>query len=317
LSAVNKLLFPVAASASIVLLARVADRIGKGIRDAPRDAFLADVVPMPIRGSGFGLRLTLYTIGAVTGPLIAVYLMRMSGGDFRLVFWLALIPAFASVGVVLLFVHEASGAKLAPRYTRVRGADLILLPAPFWRTFAIAALFALARFSPAFIVLKAHDIGVETALVPMALVLMYVFYSAAAYPFGILADHIDRRLQLAFGAAVLIAADLILALGSSVWWAALGTALWGLQMGVTQGLLAASIADAAPKHLRGTAFGFYDFGIGLATFMASTVAGIFWAGAGASAAFGVGAVVAMTALLLLLLHSNPIVEPALDRSERS
>ena len=196
LSAVNKLLFPVAASASVVLLARVTDRIGKGIRDAPRDAFLADVVPMPIRGSGFGLRLTLYTIGAVTGPLIAVYLMSISGGDFRLVFWLALIPAFASVGIVLFFVHEASGAKPAPRHTHVRGAHLILLPAPFWWTLAIAALFALARFSPAFLVLKAHDSGVEAAFVPMALVLMYVFYSVAAYPFGILADHVDLRVQI-------------------------------------------------------------------------------------------------------------------------
>jgi MFS family permease len=318
LSAVNKLLFPIAASASTIMLARVADRIGKGIRDAPRDAFLADVVPVPIRGSGFGLRLTLYTIGAVAGPLVAMSLMSMSGGDFRLVFWLALIPAFASVGTVLLFVREGSGAKPAPDFTRIRGADLLLLPAGFWRTLAIAALFALARFSPAFLVLKAHDIGVETAFVPMALVLMYVFYSAAAYPFGILADHIDRRMQLGFGAAVLIAADLILAFGGSVWLAALGTALWGLQMGMTQGLLAASIADAAPRHLRGTAFGLYDFGIGLATLMASTIAGVLWAAAGAGAAFGIGAAVAMTAIFLLLLKPKPVGEPAaLERSERS
>jgi MFS family permease len=177
----------------------------------------------------------------------------------------------------------------------------------FWWTFAIAALFALARFSPAFLVLKAHDIGVEIPFVPMALVLMYVFYSAAAYPFGILADRMDRRMQLGFGAAVLIAADLILALGDSIWLAALGTALWGLQMGMTQGLLGASIADAAPKHLRGTAFGLYDCGIGLATLLASTIAGILWAEAGAGAAFGVGAAIAMTAVFLLLLHSNPIV----------
>ena len=256
LSAVNKLLFPLAESASTVLLARISDRIGKGIRDAPRDALLADVMPSAVRGTGFGLRLALYTIGAVAGPLAAVALMRLSGDDFRLVFWIALIPGFASIAVLLVGVSEPPNRPQTTDGGCRSGA-------PIWRSSPhrsggrsrIAGIFSLARFSPAFLVLKTHDIGVDAAFVPIILVVMYLLYSAAAYPFGILADRIDRHLQLALGAAILISADLVLASASTTWMVGLGAALWGLQMGVTQGLLSAAIADAAPERLRGSAFG--------------------------------------------------------------
>jgi MFS family permease len=264
LSAVIKTIFPVAGTASAVLAARVIDRLGKGIRDAPRDAFLADLMAKEMRGEGFGLRLALAISGFVVGPLIAVGLMTASGDDFRVVFWIALIPAYLSIVVLLVTVkelplnHDESLQRLP-----IRSSDILALPTAFWWVIAIASLLSLARFSQAFLVLKAHDIGVDAAFVPLVLVVMHLVFSLAAYPFGILADHLDRRLQLGIGTFILIAADVILANASTVWLTALGAALWGLQLGVTQGLLGATIADAAPNRLRGTAFGIYDVTIGV------------------------------------------------------
>jgi MFS family permease len=300
LTAVAKLLFPLAETASTVLMARVCDRIGKGIRDAPRDALLADVTPVAIRGSGFGLRFALYTIGAVTGPLAAIALMTLSGDDFRLVFWIALLPGLASIGVLLVGVTEPPNQRSdGMRWPPIRLDDLALLRAPFWWAIAIAAIFSLARFSPAFLVLKAHDIGIEAAFVPLILVVMYLVYSAAAYPFGVLADRVSRHLQLGIGAVILVAADLALAGASTIWMTALGAALWGLQMGITQGLLSAAIADAAPERLRGTAFGIFDLAVGVATFTASTGAGLLWTLSGPAGSFVAGAVLAATVIILL------------------
>jgi MFS family permease len=303
LSTVNKLLFPLAAEITTVLVARVADRVGKGIRDAPRDALLTDIMPSQIRGAGFGLRLALYTTGAVLGPLAAMTLMWTSGDDFRLVFWIALIPAFASVLVLHFGLKElrnpAGGSPLRPSLSR---HDLGTLPATFWWTISLAAVLALARFSPAFLVLKAHDVRVDAALVPAILLVMYLVYCASAYPFGLLADRIDRRVQLMAGIAVLIGADLVLAAADTISMTALGAALWGLQMGVTQGLLAALIAAAAPQHLRGTAFGIFDFAVGLTTFAASAAAGVVWMLGGPDATFFLGASFALMALIILLLR---------------
>src|SRR6516165_5156959 len=274
LSAVNKLLFPLAESASI---ARIADRIGKGVRDAPRDALLADLTPSAIRGSGFGLRFALYTVGAVAGPIAAIALMALSADDFRLVFWIALLPGFASIAVLLIGVKEPPNQYADDRsWLSIRRNDLALLGAPFWWAISIAAIFSLGRFSPAFLVLKAHDIGIDAAFVPIILVIMYSIYCAAAYPFGMLADRINRHLQLGIGSFILVCADVMLAHAGTLWMTGLGAALWGLQMGVTQGLLSAAVADAAPERLRGTAFGIFDLAIGLTTFAASAGAGVLW-----------------------------------------
>lgn len=306
LSAVIKTLFPLAGAASTVLVARVIDRLGKGIRDAPRDAFLTDLTAREIRGSGFGLRLALAVAGFVVGPLIAVGLMRLSGDDFRLVFWIALIPAYLSIIVLLVTVKELpSNHDASERLLPIRGSDLAALPASFWWVLVIASLLSLARFSPAFLVLKAHDTGVDAAFVPMMLSVMYLIYSVTAYPFGVLADHFDRRFQLGIGTMILIGADLVLAGASTIWLTAFGAALWGLQLGVTQGLLGAIIADASPDHLRGTAFGIYDVAIGVATFVASTGAGILWMSGGPIAAFGISACVGVIAAFILLLRPLP------------
>ncbi len=305
LSAVVKTLFPQAETASTVLAARVLDRLGKGIRDAPRDAFLADLTAPGIRGTGFGLRLALAIAGFVFGPLLAVGLMRLSGDDFRLVFWVALIPAYLSIIVLMFAVREVPlNHQPGRRRLALTRLDLQALPASFWWTIAMASLLSLARFSPAFLVLKAHATGVDAAFVPMILGLMYLIFSVTAYPFGMLADHVDRRLQLGFGAMVLIGAGVVLAGSETIWWVAFGTALWGLQMGATQAVLGATVADAAPDHLRGIAFGIYDLSAGVATFVASTGAGALWAAGGPAATFSTSAVIAVLAVLILLLQPS-------------
>ena len=311
LSAMIKTLFPQAEAVSTVLIARVIDRLGKGVRDAPRDAFLADIVTPEIRGAGFGLRLALAIAGFVFGPLIAVSLMRLSGDDFRLVFWIALIPAYLSIIVLVVAVKEVrfNHEPGAPWALTPRRA-LAALPSSFWWAIVMASLLALARFSPAFLVLKAHDTGVDVAFVPMILGLTYLVYSVTAYPFGVLADHVDRRLQLAIGIVVLIGADVILANADAIWLAAFGAALWGLQLGATQGVLGAIIADAAPGRLRGTAYGIYDVAVGIATFVASAGAGVLWTAGGPAMAFGISACVAATAALALLFRPFPNVTKA-------
>ena len=308
LSAVNKLLFPLAGATSVVLLARVLDRVGKGMRDAPRDAFLTDVTPSPIRGRGFGLRLAFYTAGFVIGPLAAMALMRLSGGDFRFVFWVAVLPAALAI-LVLTGVKEVrwKSAENRPRLL-IRRSDLVSMPPQFWWAVVIAGLLSLARFSPAFLVLKAYDIGIAAASVPGMLAVMHLVYSVVAYPCGILADQIDRRVQLAIGTVILIGADLVLASATNVSVVVVGAALWGLQMGVTQGLLAASIADAAPDHLRGTAFGVYELAIGITTFVASAAAGFLWMIGGATASCGASAIVAGGAMVMLLRRPSKRVE---------
>jgi MFS family permease len=306
LSAVIKTLFPLAGTVSTVLTARVIDRLGKGIRDAPRDAFLADLTAPEIRGAGFGLRLALAFTGFVVGLLVAIGLMKLSGDDFRLVFWIALIPAYLSIIVLLVAVKEFPFYRdRGQRRLPIRHSDLAALPAPFWWAIVIASLLSLARFSQAFLILKAHDVGVDAAFVPMILVVMYLIYSVTAYPFGILADHFDRRFQLGIGSVILIGADVVLASANTIWLTALGAALWGLQLGVTQGLLGAAVADAAPDRLRGTAFGIYDVVIGVTTFAANAGAGVLWMAGGPSAAFGAGACIAAAAALMLLFWQLP------------
>jgi MFS family permease len=304
-SAINKVMFPLAGDVFTVLVARVVDRGGKGMRDAPRDAFLTDVTPVRVRGSGFGLRLAFYTTGFVVGPLAAITLMRLSADNFQLVFWIAVIPAFMAVLVVLFGLKEPVRNFPAGSFRVPRKADFAGLTGPFWWAVAIASLLSLARFSHAFLVLKAHHVGIDAAFVPIMLVLMHLVYAATAYPFGILADHIDRRLQLGIGAGILVGADIVLAVAQVGWMSAAGAGLWGLQMAVTQGLLLASVGDAAPKELRGTAFGIYDLAVGVATFAASSTAGALWMAGGPELAFGFSGLIAVAVIVLLLFQPAP------------
>ena len=305
LSALIKPLFALAGVPGDILFARVIDRVGKGVRDSPRDALLADVTPKEIRGSGFGLRGALYTIGAVTGPLAAFIIMMASDGDYRLVFWLAVIPAAASVAVLILCVRD-SWDGLGEKRHRVRRADLADLGSAFWWTVAVAGMLSLARFSQAFLVVKGHSIGIQPALLPLVFVVMNLFFAMTAYPFGALSDRARPRLQLAIGIALLVGSDFALAMAETIWILGLGAALWGFHMGVVQGLLSAMVANAAPKKLRGTAFGIYDLVFGAATFLASVGAGIIWTIAGPAVTFGAGAFFALLAAVMLLIGSRKL-----------
>jgi MFS family permease len=262
-----------------------------------------------MRGTGFGLRLALAIAGFVVGPFIAINLMKVTGDDFRLVFWVALLPAYLSVVVLVIAVKEVPRNSDDARAAVICRSDLAALPSQFWWAILIAGLLSLARFSPAFLILKAHDIGVDAAFVPLIFVVIYLVYSLIAYPCGVLADHVPPRLQLAIGVAILICADVVLASASTLWVTALGAAFWGLHLGMTQGLLGATVADAASDRLRGTAFGMYDVAIGVATFAASAGAGVLWTAAGSAAAFAVGACIAAIAGLLVLLRPLPASAP--------
>jgi MFS family permease len=232
--------------------------------------------------------------------------MWTSGDDFRFVFWVALIPAYLSVILLTLAVKDIPfSGEAVRRRLPIRRGDLSGLPAAFWWVIAIASVLSLARFSQAFLVLKAHHIGVDAAFAPMMLVVVHLVYSLTAYPFGILADRADRRRQLVVGAVILLGADLFLAAGEQIWWAAVGAVLWGLQLGVTQGLLAATVADAAPERLRGLAFGIYDVANGLSAFVASAGAGVLWMAGGPIAAFGTSACIAAGAAVMLTVRPPP------------
>ncbi len=306
LAALVKPVFALAPSVGWVFFARAADRIGKGIRGAPRDALIADLAPASARGAAFGLRQALDTVGGFAGPLLAIVLMAATGGDFRAVFWFAAIPAAVSVLVLVVFVRDVQRAPVhdTPARPTVR-ALLGGLGAGFWWLVVVAALFTLARFSEAFLILKSTDIGLGIVYVPAVLVVMNLAYAVSAYPAGWLSDRVSRWAVLAVGAALLIAADLVLAFGASLTTAALGTALWGLHMGFTQGLLAALIADAAPATRRGTAFGVFNLVTGLALLAASVLAGVLWDRGGPRLTFLAGALLTAAAgLVAVVLHAT-------------
>ena len=298
LAALSKPLFPLAGSAAVVFLARIADRFGKGVRGAPRDAMIADVTPPELRGRAFGLRQALDTVGAIVGPLAAIGLMAAFADDMRLVFWIATIPAVLAALVVWLAVKEEGSPSSDRAGQRFRFAELRELPADFWQVIAIATVFTLARFSEAFLVLKAHAAGLPLALAPLVLVAMSVVYAAGSYPAGAWADRVAPRRVLIAGLACLIAADLTLAAAGSVAAAFAGIALWGAHMALSQGLMGKLVADHAPPELRGSSYGVFHLTTGLATLAASVTAGLLWDRIGPAATFLAGAAFAGLALLM-------------------
>lgn len=302
MAALTKPLFPLAASPFDIFTARFIDRVGKGVRGAPRDALVGDIAPPGLRGACYGLRQSLDTVGAFTGPLLAMALMALSGDDYRFVFWIAVVPAFLSVAVLIAGVKEPEGHRsgrksAAPISIREIGA----LPAPYWRLTAIASILALARFSEAFLILRATGAGLPASLAPLVLVVMNVVYALSAYPAGLLSDRISREALLASGFGILAGADLLLALSGGLTGILPGIALWGLHMGLTQGVFAALLADHLPADLRGTGFGLFHFAGGTATLLASVIAGMVWDALGAPAVFLAGAALTLLGTLPLLL----------------
>ena len=308
LGALTKPLFALAPSIGVVLTARFFDRVGKGIRGAPRDALLADIVPAEIRGAAFGLRQSLDSVGAFLGPLFAVGLMLLWANDFRAVFWVAVIPGVLAVALLIFGVREPQRSEGEKKTNPIRRENLKRLSPAYWWVVGIGAVFTLARFSEAFLVLRAAQTGIPVALVPLMMVAMNLVYAGSAYPFGKLSDRMNHKTLLAWGLAVLIAADLVLA--NSDHWAAVlvGVALWGIHMGMTQGLLAAMVAQTAETDLRGTAFGFFNLVSGLSMLVASVVAGLLWDRLGASFTFYGGAAFGVIALVGLSrrMPSRPV-----------
>jgi MFS family permease len=301
LGAASKPLFALALSVNWVLAARFMDRIGKGIRGAPRDALIADLAPRRIRGAAFGLRQSLDTVGAFLGPLLAIGLMLLWAGDFRTVFWFAVIPAAIAVLLLVFGIDEprAGAAGRKPR-NPIRWRTLANLGSAYWFVVVAGAIFTLARFSEAFLILRAQQHGLPDTYAPLVLVVMNVVYALSAYPVGRLADRMSHRTLLAYGLVALIGADLLLAQAQGLALVAAGVAIWGLHMGLTQGLLAAMVAQTAPAHLRGTAFGVFNLASGIAMLIASVLAGVLWDTLGAAATFYAGAMFSVLALILLL-----------------
>lgn len=304
LGALTKPLFALATGTGLVLTARLLDRVGKGVRGAPRDALVADIAPPSMRGAAFGLRQSLDTVGAFLGPLLAVGLMLLWHDDFRAVFWVAVVPGLLAVALLVLGVREPERPASAPRGFPIRRENLRRLGGAYWWVVSVGAVFTLARFSEAFLVLRAQQSGVPVALVPLVMVAMNLVYAASAYPFGRLADRMDHRQLLAMGLAVLILADLVLASGTHWSTVLAGVALWGVHMGMTQGLLATMVADTAPADLRGTAFGFFNLVSGVALLLASLLAGLLWDRLGAAFTFFAGAAFSALALAGLLLNGR-------------
>lgn len=315
LAALTKPIFPLAPSVGWLFAARFIDRIGKGIRGAPRDALIADITPAHLRGASFGLRQSLDTAGAFLGPALAIALMWLTANNFRTVFWVAVIPGFLCVALLVFGIEEPERpAGLRKVRSPLSVVELKRLGVAYWFVVGIAVVFSLARFSEAFLILRAQAVGLPVMLVPLVLVLMNVVYSLAAYPAGVLSDRVNRIALLGFGFGLLVAADLVLAFTDGLAGVAVGVALWGLHMGFTQGLLATLVADTAPPELRGTAFGMFNLLSGLSLMVASVLAGELWERSGPQGTFLAGAV--LTGLALAGLAAARRIAPEVGESHK-
>lgn len=308
----TKPLFAMAKSVSLVFTARFLDRIGKGVRGAPRDALIADVTPNELRGAAYGLRQSLDTVGALLGPLLAMVLMIGTAGNFRLVFWVAFLPGLLAVTIILLVLKEPLNVPSRSGQPSIRWRDIIELSRAYWMVVAVSTLFTLARFSEAFLLLRAESVGVAASMIPFMLVIMNIFYSFTAYPVGHLSDRLGRSGLIAAGVIILVASDLTLSLARTGVQVAVGTALWGLHLGLTQGLLAAMVADTADQHLRGTAFGVFSMAAGIAMLIANLIAGWLWDLFDAPATFFAGAILAAMALVAYLFVRKQLALAATD-----
>lgn len=298
LSAATKPMFPLAPSVTWVFFGRFADRIGKGIRGAPRDALVADITPAAVRGTAYGLRQALDSIGAFLGPLLAVVLMGSFANDIRMVLWFGVVPAALAVGLLIIFIREPERHAGQASQHRLLSLNAVRqLPPRYWRIVQLGAVFTLARFSEAFLVLRAQDLGLAVRYIPAVMIAMNVVYAGVAYPAGAFADRFGHRTLLIAGLAMLVLADLVLAGARAPAHAFVGAAFWGLHMGLTQGLFSKLVADAAPATLRGIAFGVFNVVSGVALLLASTIAGALWSAVGPSGTFSAGAVFAWLAMV--------------------
>ena len=311
LSTLVKPLFAIATSPAWVLLARFSDRVGKGIRVAPRDALVADVTAPSQRGAAYGLRQSLDTIGAFLGPLIAFIVLSVSAQNFRLVFWIAVLPGVLAVALLALGIQEPK-TPVQAKQNPLRWSALKSLNRGYWRLVGVALLFSLGNSSDAFLLLQAQHIGIADSLVPLSLVVMNVAYSLSAYPIGLLSDRIDRIKLLIGGFSLYAAVYLGFGFAQAPWqiWGLF--ALYGLHLGMSQGILLAIIANTIPNTLRGTAFGLINLVTGAALLPASLLAGFLWQNVSPQATFIAGSLFAIAAIALLFATPRDIVNQGVE-----
>lgn len=306
LAALTKPLFAVAPGVGLVFTARFLDRVGKGIRGAPRDAMVADATPEDLRGAAYGLRQSLDNVGAFLGPSLAILLMMLTGNNFRRVFWIAVIPGLISVVILAIFVKETLTSSSKHSSQAIHYRNILNLSGSYWLVVVFGAVFTMARFSEAFLILRAQDVGISNTMVPAILLILSAVYALSAYPAGQLSDRFGRTGLIGTGIFLLILADLVLTFANTGWQVTIGAALWGLHMGFTQGLLSAMVADTAPSELRGTAFGLFSLAGGIAMLSGCLIAGVLWDRFGASATFIFGAGFASLSLLGFILLRNRV-----------
>jgi len=298
LGVISKPVFALAGSMPVVLAARFFDRIGKGLRGAPRDAIVADVTDESIRGAAYGLRQSLDAAGAFVGPLLAALLLLLWTEELRSIFWIALIPGAACLALILFGVEDNVTPTVNTKHIAWKDLKIVITPA-FVQLVILGTLFSLARFSNAFIVLRAADIGIEHAWIPMTVVLMNIAFSLSSYPFGKLADKLNPMKLLALGMVLLALANLLFAYAANYRILAAGIVLFGMHLGATQGIFSTIISEIAPSEVRATAFGIFNFFSGLALLASGLVAGSLWEYMGAQYCFGGGVVFALITLCLI------------------
>lgn len=311
ISAGSKFLFPLASNVADVFSARVLDRIGKGVRDSPRDALISEIAPLNVQGASFGLRQSLDTIGAFIGPLLAVLFMYLFSDNIYSVLWMAVIPGMISLIILILWVKEPVRRHFKSNFKLIRASDIQDLETGYWNLVGIGLLLALARFSQAFLLLRAQSNGLNLMWVPMVMVAMNVIYALSSYPAGVLSDYGNRKTVLLIGVIFLILADVTLGFGANLWILFLGVVFWGLHMGFTEGILAAMISDNTSRSMRGTAFGIYNFVSGLGMFGGNLIAGLLWDHYGASSTFITGAILSLLAFIAILfgyVKNNPQIQ---------
>jgi MFS family permease len=304
-------LVAIAQSATQVLFIRLADRVGKGIRGAPRDALIADSVDPSIRGKAFGIQLTSDHAGAVVGPLIAFAVLNWWHTPLRTVFWMAAIPGAIAVAIAVFLVRDK------PPSAEEQAATIdttVPLPGRFWAALGAITLFTLGNSTDAFLLLRATQLGVPVALAPILWAMLHLVKSTTSTPGGILSDKIGRKPAVVAGWVIYAVVYLLFGRASQAWHAWALFAVYGLYFGLAEGPERALVADIVPGGKRGTAYGWYNLSIGIAALPASIVFGMIWDRAGSAEAFTFGAAVA--GLAAIMLAAVPTTRQPVNRSTR-
>ena len=302
LASLARPLVAVAQSAAQVLAIRLTDRVGKGIRGSPRDALIAESVDPAIRGRAFGFHRAADHAGAVVGPLIAFALLRWEQLPLRTVFLFAALPGVLSVIVLVLGVRETPGHARAAGATKKAGVPSldVSLGRAFWTFLACVLLFTLGNSTDAFLILRANQLGVSVALIPILWAALHVVKSAASVPGGALSDRFGRKPLILAGWAVYAAVYIGFGRATETWHAWALFLAYGTFFGLTEGTQAALIADLVGQARRGTAYGWYYLAVGIGALPASVLFGLIWDRVSPRAAFDVGAGLAFAAALVLL-----------------